>query len=166
MFSYNGYDAEISYSDGDSAIHGTVINISDTIHFQGATIEELQQSFRDSVDDYLEWCAAEDRAPARPYSGTFVVRMDPDLHRQAALKAGPRKLNAFVVAAVHRAVDAPPASTRRSALKTAAKTSERSTSAQVKATVKKRATPKPASKKRAHASKRTNGSSTRVDPLT
>ncbi len=104
MMSYRGYDAEIRYEDGDDAIHGHVINIADSIHFQGRTLEDLKASFRASVDEYLAWCAERSHAPAKPYSGSLLLRMDPDLHRRAALVAGPRKLNSFIVAAIESAV--------------------------------------------------------------
>lgn len=104
MLSYRGYDAEISYTDGDDAIHGSVINIADAIHFQGSTLDELRRSFEDSVDDYLAWCEESGHSPAKPYSGTLLLRMEPELHRRAALSAGPRKLNSFIVAAIERAV--------------------------------------------------------------
>jgi predicted HicB family RNase H-like nuclease len=104
MLSYRGYDAEISFADGDEAIHGSVINIADTIHFQGRSLDELKRSFEDSVDDYLAWCEESGHTPAKPYSGTLLLRMEPELHRRAALCAGPRRLNGFIVSAIERAV--------------------------------------------------------------
>ena len=78
---------KFGYEDGDDALHGTVVNIRDVIHFQGHTITELRQSFQDSIDDYLAWCAEEGRVPEKPYSGKFVVRVDPDLHRKISTQA-------------------------------------------------------------------------------
>jgi predicted HicB family RNase H-like nuclease len=50
-------------------------------------VEGLRREFRTSVDDYLEFCSELGREPERPYSGRFVVRIDPDLHRDAAWTA-------------------------------------------------------------------------------
>ena len=42
------------------------------------------QAFRDSVDDYLEFCSQRGESPEKPYSGQFALRLDPALHRQLA----------------------------------------------------------------------------------
>lgn len=42
--------------------------------FEGASVEEVQQAFRKSVDDYLAFCAERGESPEKPFSGKFVVR--------------------------------------------------------------------------------------------
>ena len=37
----------------DGTFSGTILGIKDVIHFEGTTAEEVLQSFRDSVDNYL-----------------------------------------------------------------------------------------------------------------
>ena len=67
--------------------------------FQGRSVEELKQSFRDSVDDYLAYCEERGDTPDRPFSGRLLLRLSPDLHRNlyvAARKAG-KSLNAWIV---------------------------------------------------------------------
>jgi len=83
-------------------LHGEVVGITDVVTFEGKTTEELVQAFRDSVDDYLEFCAERSEAPEKPYSGKFLVRLPPSLHRKAALAAKRTKesLNAWVREAV------------------------------------------------------------------
>jgi len=67
---------------------GRVVNLSkDGITFQGSTVEELRSAFRESVDDYLSWCAETACEPEKPYSGKFVVRVAPADHGKAALAA-------------------------------------------------------------------------------
>ena len=39
-------------------IYGRVIGLRDMITFQGHTVTEAEQAFRDSVDDYLDLCIA------------------------------------------------------------------------------------------------------------
>jgi len=65
-----------------------------------------QAAFRDSVDDYLAWCAELGQEPERAYAGRFLVRMAPGLHRDLALAAERTGvgINAFVVACVEREV--------------------------------------------------------------
>jgi len=64
----------------------------------------LQKAFRDSVDDYLQFCATRGEEPEKPFSGRFPVRVSPALHRAAALAARRRgeSLNAFVEHALER----------------------------------------------------------------
>ena len=106
VLKYKGYLGKFGYEEGDESLHGPVINIDDVIHFQGRTIAELRQSFQGSVDDYLIWCEEEDREPGKPYSGKFVVRIDPDLHRKISTQAQLRdkSLNQWVKETIENAV--------------------------------------------------------------
>jgi predicted HicB family RNase H-like nuclease len=106
ILKYKGYYGKFGYEEGDEALHGTVININDVIHFQGQTIAELRQSFQESVEDYLAWCAEEGREPEKPYSGKFVVRIDPDLHKKISTRAqiGDKSLNQWVKETLERAI--------------------------------------------------------------
>ncbi len=52
---------------------------------------ELKKAFQDSVDDYLAFCKERGEEPEKPFSGQFVVRAEPELHRAvvtAAKRAG------------------------------------------------------------------------------
>jgi len=79
-------------------IRGRVINIRDMITFQGATVAEAETAFRDSVDDYLEFCAERGETPDKPYSGHFPIRTSAAVHRALSIEAGRRglSLNALV----------------------------------------------------------------------
>jgi predicted HicB family RNase H-like nuclease len=83
---YRGYAAgPIEIDDG--VLSGTVVGLRDVIHFQGNTGAELEQAFRDSIDGYLDWCARRGEEPERPYSGKVLLRVEPELHRKAAIRA-------------------------------------------------------------------------------
>jgi predicted HicB family RNase H-like nuclease len=53
---YKGYEGLVEFDDEAHIFHGEVINTRDVITFQGSTVKELEKAFRDSVDDYLEFC--------------------------------------------------------------------------------------------------------------
>jgi len=53
MIQYKGYQGKFEFDDQANIFHGEVINIRDVITFQATTEAELEQAFRDSVDDYL-----------------------------------------------------------------------------------------------------------------
>lgn len=96
---YKGYDAVVEFDEEAGIFTGEVINTRDVITFQGKSVAELRKAFRDSVDDYLEFCAARNEKPEKPFSGTLLVRMPPELHRSVATEArrAGKSLNAFVV---------------------------------------------------------------------
>ncbi len=87
MMTYKGYIGQVEFDDEASIFHGEVINTRDVITFQGESVGELRQAFIDSVDDYLAFCAERGEKPEKPYSGKLIVRMSPDLHRQAYQEA-------------------------------------------------------------------------------
>lgn len=92
------YIARVEYDPEDDVLHGEVLNLRDVITFQGRTIDELRQAFEDSVRDYVAFCREHGKEPEKPFSGRFVVRVDPELHREAAEMAARKhtSLNAVV----------------------------------------------------------------------
>jgi predicted HicB family RNase H-like nuclease len=60
---YKGYTGVARFDDEAGIFCGRVLGLRDVVTFQGTTVEELRQSFRDSVDFYLECCAADGTAP-------------------------------------------------------------------------------------------------------
>jgi predicted HicB family RNase H-like nuclease len=62
-------------------------------------VNEVKGAFRKSVDDYLAFCAKRREEPEKPFTGKFVVRIPPDLHRKvyvAAKKSG-SSLNSWIL---------------------------------------------------------------------
>jgi predicted HicB family RNase H-like nuclease len=84
---YKGYESVVEFDDEAEIFHGEIINIRDVITFQGSSVEELKQAFKDSVDDYLEFCQQRGEEPDKPFSGKFVVRINPQLHKVIAVRA-------------------------------------------------------------------------------
>jgi predicted HicB family RNase H-like nuclease len=98
MMEYKGYVAKVEFDDDVGVFHGEVLNLRDVITFQGRTVAELRKAFRDSVDDYVEFCTERGEPPEKPYSGHFVVRVDPSLHKAIATQArlADKSLNAWL----------------------------------------------------------------------
>ena len=78
---------------------GEVINTRDVITFQGKSVAELKRALKGSVDDYLSVCASRNENTEKPFCGSVLVRMPPELHRQVATGARRegKSLNAYVV---------------------------------------------------------------------
>jgi predicted HicB family RNase H-like nuclease len=103
--SHKGYEALVEFDEGAGLFHGEVMNLRDVITFQGKSVAELKRAFAGSVTDYLAFCKARGEAPEKPYSGQFVVRVEPPVHRAvvtAAKRAGV-SLNKWVAATLERA---------------------------------------------------------------
>lgn len=87
MMKYKGYLARTEFDEEANIFHGEVVNTRDVITFQGKSVDELWQAFRDSVEDYLAFCAERGEKPEPPFSGRFTVRLSPEQHRQVILAA-------------------------------------------------------------------------------
>ena len=92
---YKGYIGTVELDENAGILYGEVINIRDVITFEGSCVEEIQQAFHDSVDEYLAYCKERGEDPEKPFSGKFVVRISPELHRKAYIQAklGNQSLN-------------------------------------------------------------------------
>jgi predicted HicB family RNase H-like nuclease len=107
MMEYKGYLGKVEFDDDAGIFHGDVVNTRDVITFQGKSVAELKKAFRESVDDYLAFCAERGEEPDKPFSGQFVTRISPDLHRRASIEASRagKSLNAWVAEKLASAVE-------------------------------------------------------------
>ncbi|MDO5448767.1 MAG: type II toxin-antitoxin system HicB family antitoxin [Clostridia bacterium] len=98
LLEYNGYHAQIEVDVEDHIFVGTVIGIQDSLSFHGRTLDELEEMFKQSIDNYLEVCKKMNKEPDKEYKGSFNVRIDPSLHRQIDIEAHQEKisLNALI----------------------------------------------------------------------
>ncbi len=105
MLNYKGYTGHINYDDEMKILHGEVIDTRDVITFQGKSVDEVEQAFRDSIDDYLDFCKERGEQPDKPFSGKFILRMPPKLHHKLFLKANRsgKSLNRWVVETLNSA---------------------------------------------------------------
>ena len=103
---YKGYTARIEYDDEEEAFLGHVVNISDVVTFYGESVKDLHREMKTSVDEYLKVCKEMGKSPDKPYSGRFVVRVDPELHKRidAARHTIGASMNTFIVDVLERAV--------------------------------------------------------------
>jgi predicted HicB family RNase H-like nuclease len=84
MMTYKGYHGTVTFDEDAETSHGEVTDLRDVVTFQGRSVDELKAAFHESIDDYLDFCAERGEEPDRPYSGNFVLRIDPQLHRKLA----------------------------------------------------------------------------------
>ena len=104
LLRYKDYYAHIAFDPSADAFHGRVIGIQDVIDFYGRTPEELREEFKNSVEDYLTWCAEEGTKPEKTWVGKLTIRVDEDLRRRLAVVAAASgaSVNAWIIALLDR----------------------------------------------------------------
>lgn len=117
ILQYKGYFASVQFSAEDEVFFGKILGINDLVSFEGTTVKELKDAFKEAIEDYLETCKELEKEPEKMYKGSFNVRIPSELHRQAALVSAGKNmsLNDFVRYAIdlalskttnHRTLDA------------------------------------------------------------
>ena len=114
VMKYKDYIAAISYDADDRIFVGEVIGTADSLNFHGSTPDELETSFKNCIENYLEFCAKVGKKPQKTYTGNFNVRISPELHASASEYAARnnlslnqvvlRALQSFMEAKTHRSV--------------------------------------------------------------
>lgn len=99
MMKYKDYIGHVTYDAEAKIFHGEVMGLRDVITFQGYTVQELEQAFKDSIDEYIAFCKERGEKPEKTFSGNLRIRIDPNLHAQLALEAFEHKksLNTFII---------------------------------------------------------------------
>lgn len=84
---YKGYEgmAEVDLERGVCC--GKIIFIDDLITYESESAKNIQTEFEAAVDDYIATCEALGREALKPLSGAFNVRIAPEVHRKAKVRA-------------------------------------------------------------------------------
>ena len=99
---YSGYQGSVHYNNEDQVFYGKVMFIQALLSYEGTDVKSLNESFKETIDDYLKLCEETGKAPEKPFQGSFNVRTAPELHRRAALYASAhdKNLNSVVTEAL------------------------------------------------------------------
>lgn len=60
---YKGFSSTPQYSVRDRIIYGRLDNVSDHVFYEADTPAEVEEAFKNAVDDYLDVCREEGRHP-------------------------------------------------------------------------------------------------------
>ena len=106
---YKGYQGQVTYDEEAKLFHGEVAGLRDVVTFQGTSVDELERAFKDSVDEYLNFCKELGRAPEKPFSGNLLLRLPPELHERAAYEAkcSGVSLNAWLKQGIQQLLSSP-----------------------------------------------------------
>ena len=100
---YKGYIGSVEFSEADGVFFGSVQGIRSLLSYEGTNAKELVTDFHNVIDEYLDECKNEGKAPEQAYKGSLNVRFKKtDTHRQAAIYAitHNQSLNSFIEEAV------------------------------------------------------------------
>lgn len=103
---YKGYMGSVNFSEKDSVFFGKIEGIDGLVNFEGESVKELTSAFHEAVDDYLEYCKAEDIEPHKSYSGSLNIRITPEIHSRIATLAKQTgvSINAFIKKALENQI--------------------------------------------------------------
>lgn len=85
VLTYKGYFSIVKYSPESEIFFGKIEAIMDLVTYEGESAKEVKAAFEEAVDSYLETCQEVGKKPDKPYTGTFNVRVNTELHRKAAI---------------------------------------------------------------------------------
>jgi predicted HicB family RNase H-like nuclease len=106
VLTYRGYSARVMFDARDNVFIGHVLGVRDRITFHGQTVDELRADFAAAIEHYLADCARTGRAPEKPASGRLLLRIPPQVHAEAAVKAEAegKSLNQWAAEVIARAL--------------------------------------------------------------
>ncbi len=69
---YKGYFGSVEYSKEDNCLVGKVLGLHNAlITYEGETLSQLQEDFKEGIESYLEGCKQHNVKPYKSYSGTL-----------------------------------------------------------------------------------------------
>ena len=107
VLTYKGFIGSVRFSAQDEVFFGKVEGVNDLITFEGNSVKELKEAFRYVVDEHIRDCEKENIPLEKSYKGSFNLRLTPELHRKAAIKAKMygSTLNSFVRKAIEEKLE-------------------------------------------------------------
>ena len=87
ILKYKDYEGTAELDMARGICRGKVLFINDLVTYESSLPTELQKEFEAAVDDYIETCVQLGREPQKSLRGLFNVRISPELHKAATLRA-------------------------------------------------------------------------------
>ena len=105
MLKYKGYTGKVEFDDEAGLFYGEILDTRDVITFQGESVDEIEKSFRESIDDYLDFCETRGEEPDKPFSGKLLLRISSELHHDIFIKsrADGKSINSWVIDLLRKA---------------------------------------------------------------
>lgn len=106
MIEYKGYLGHVKFDDEADLFYGEIVNTRDVITFQGKSVSEIHQAFKDSIDDYLDFCVERGEKPNHPFTGRITLCLSPDQHRKVVMAADDagKEIDSWLVDVIENAI--------------------------------------------------------------
>ena len=105
---YKGYYGNIEYNKDDKCLYGKVLGMTkDLISYEGNTVEELENDFRNAIESYLEGCNELGIKPRKGYNGVLNIRIPSETHSRVAMYAENHgtSINSFIRDSIERRLE-------------------------------------------------------------
>jgi predicted HicB family RNase H-like nuclease len=102
---YKGYFGSIEYNKADKCLYGKVLGLTkDCITYEGVTIEELENDFKEGIDSYIDGCKELGIKPRKSFNGVLNIRIPSEIHGKIALISEKKgtSINAFIREAIEK----------------------------------------------------------------
>jgi predicted HicB family RNase H-like nuclease len=91
VINFKGFQASVTYD--DELLFIKVLHVNDVLVASCENSSKVEEVFRDLIEGYLEDCEKYGKEPERPFSGSFNVRIEKDMHRRVAMAAAQAELS-------------------------------------------------------------------------
>ncbi|MCP3685106.1 MAG: type II toxin-antitoxin system HicB family antitoxin [bacterium] len=78
---YKGFVGKVWFDNKDLVLKGKVLNASMPVEFFSNSTGKIEPAFQAAVDKHISACDESGSDPEKAFSGKFVLRIDPELHR-------------------------------------------------------------------------------------
>ena len=105
---YKGYFGSVEYSKDDKCLYGKVLGMTkDCITYEGYTVNELENDFRNAIESYLEGCKELGIKPRKGYNGVLNIRIPAEIHGKIAMIAeyNGTSINAFIRDSIQKNIE-------------------------------------------------------------
>ena len=93
VMKFGEYEAVISYDPEISMFRGEFVGLNGGADFYADSIRKLRKEGKTSLKVFLDFAKEKKIAPKKRFSGQFVLRLKPEIHRRYAVMAKANNLS-------------------------------------------------------------------------
>ncbi|HQZ83468.1 MAG TPA: type II toxin-antitoxin system HicB family antitoxin [Pyrinomonadaceae bacterium] len=93
VMKFGAYEAVISFDPDISMFRGEFVGLNGGADFYADSIAKLRKEGETSLRVFLDFAKEKNIEPKKRFSGQFVLRLTPDVHRKYALLAKSRNMS-------------------------------------------------------------------------
>ena len=104
QLNYKGYIGSVCFSEEDGVFHGKVIGVTDSISFEGESVQSLTDDFGSAIDEYLEFCQ---EVGKNAEENSYTIRISPTVYNNALRYSAQKGLSftTFIESAINASLN-------------------------------------------------------------